>query len=174
MSEENPVFNSINDLVEPGKITGVLVKPNLLNEALASALHCDVKDIPPLVSGDQRVTINEKEFRIINWVETDSEISLKESYPDVNCLHMAHLAAQRREIMKVNIEVCEDKLTCILLASYDNPSSEEMLSPDIKINAPIKAVFLTGNTVIVKDNREVQIVRQSLRHPTSWGQTFKI
>lgn len=174
MSVENNAVKSIHDLLEVGRITGVLVNGYNFDTALSSALACKIEEIPPLVAGDQIVTVNGNTFRIINWVEPDEDFIVREDIPWGSNPHLSRAAGRSREIMKINTEVHTSGQVCIMFSGYEPPINNDFFNHNVKCRAPMKALFLTGITVLVKYNGIVSVVRQSNRLPTERIPPFKI
>jgi len=174
MSVENNAVKSIHDLLEAGRITGVLVNGNNFETALSSALACKIEEIPPVIAGDQTVTVNGKTFRIINWVDFDKDFKVGEDIPWGSNPYLSRSVERNREITKINIEVHTSGQVCIMFAGYEPPINNELFYRDIQCLAPMKALFLTSTTVIVKHNGLVTTVRQSNRLPTGGIPPFKI
>lgn len=152
---------SIKALLTRGKITGVLVNENNFNAAVASALGCDIADVPPLVEGHQILNFNGEVIHVINWVESFEDHKTKEDIPWDSNPHMARASRRMREIMTISHNVHAENQFCVMFAGYGQPEDDNCLHRDIKCLAPMKAIFLTSTAVLVKANRETFVVRQT-------------
>lgn len=165
---------SIKELMIPGKIMGVLVNENNFNVAVTSALGCDIADVPPLVEGHQVLNFNGEVIHVINWVESPENHKTKENIPLDISYHMARATRRINEIMAVSFTVHTEKQSCVMFAGYEQAEDNDFLHHAIKCLAPSKAIFLTSTAVLVKDNREVLVVRQSNSEGTNQIPPFKI
>lgn len=152
---------SIKELMIPGRIMGVLVNENNFNAAVASTLGCEITDVPPLVEGHQVLNFNGEVIHVINWVNSAEDHKTKEDIPWGSNPHMVRSAVRSREIMKINTEVHTSGQLCVMFAGYEQPEANNFFHRDIKCQVPMKALFLTATAVLVKDNREVFVLRQS-------------
>lgn len=164
---ETRTVSSIHELLEPGKITAVLVNKENFNNALASALNVSDADVPPVVEGDQVIVANGKSIRVINWVDEDTVPNniRSEAFTE----YMDELQRRMKFITEIQESVSESGEPCLVFLSYRIKASDKSV-----VFQPTKVLFLSSHAMMVSDTGNVTIMRQPISERTGSIADFQI